>query len=280
MRLIIDQTLQGKQLFEYLVTNKKSIISKKKSLPQKADAVSFAYEVIKPVKSTTKADGVAIDAISNDSLRVLTIANTAMYCDSQMDVLLPDSAKRSINNNKDLIYHLHDHEHEVDAIVADVNEITLPDMKWTDLGISFPGTTQVILFDSDVQKDYNKKVFNLYKKKKIKQHSIGLQYVNIELAINDPDYKEEFALYNKYINLIPNKDFIELRGFYFVVSEIKLLENSCVLWGANSLTGTLDEVSTHSIDDTLEEKQDPLLEITETENFDLKEALKTIKFFN
>ena len=46
-------------------------------------------------------------------------------------------------------------------------DITLPDMKWTDLGVQFPGTTQVILFDFDAIKDYNKKVFNLYKKKKI-----------------------------------------------------------------------------------------------------------------
>lgn len=272
MRLIIDPNLKGKQLFDYLITNKKSIISQKKSLPHHADPVTFDYTVDKAKKSAIKASIETQEDINPDAIRVLAIGNVAMWCDCQMDVLLPDASKRSLNNNKDLIYALHDHEHEVDAIIGDINDITLPDMKWTDLNVNFPGTTQVILFDVDVQRDYNKKVFKLYKKKKIKQHSIGLQYVTLEMAINDPDYKEEFALYNKYINLIPNKDFIESRGYYFVVSEIKLLENSCVLWGANSLTGTLD-VSTHSIDDTFidDKRKSPSLDITEENKFDFDE---------
>lgn len=239
MKVTIDENLKGKELFQYLVTNKKSIIAKKKSLPFEADPFKADIRVLTNVKTGQKADDNTA-VLPPDTVQVYAVANTAYYCDSQMDVLLPDSAKRSINNNKDLIQHIHDHKHEVSAIVGDVQDITLPEVNWADLGVSFPGTTQVILFNTYIRKYYNKAVYNLYKAKKINQHSIGLQYVTIDLAINDPDYKEEFVLYQKYINLIANKDFVEKRGFFFVVFEIKLLENSAVLFGANPITPTLE----------------------------------------
>jgi hypothetical protein len=75
---------------------------------------------------------------------------------------------------------------------------------------------------------------------KVNQHSIGLQYVKLSLAINDEDYKEEFEVWNKYNEQIINKDKAEANGFFWAVQEIKLIENSAVLFGSNEITPTLD----------------------------------------
>lgn len=113
-------------------------------------------------------------------------------------------------------------------------------MKLADLGLDQKGNTDCLIFEADIMKSYNQEIFNQYKANKIDQHSIGLQYVSIDIAINDEESPKEIEFWNKYIDTIINKDDATAAGFFFVVSEIKLLENSCVLFGANSLTPTLD----------------------------------------
>jgi hypothetical protein len=120
-------------------------------------------------------------------------------------------------------------------------------MKLTDLGLNQSGSTQVLIFETDVMASYNEKIFNQYKLKKINQHSIGLQYVKISLCINDKDSEKEYDFWNKYYPQVINKEVVDQRGYFWVVTEIKLLENSCVLFGSNELTPTLDvKASTES----------------------------------
>jgi hypothetical protein len=69
-----------------------------------------------------------------------------------------------------------------------------------------------------------------------------------------------------------NKNIADEYGFFWVVTEIKLLECSCVLFGANEITPTL-EVKHNTQHEPDESTQ------SEPPKFDLKEALKGIKFF-
>ena len=46
-------------------------------------------------------------------------------------------------------------------------------MSLSELGINAIGSTQVLIFETDIKKLYNEQVFNLYKSGKINQHSIG-----------------------------------------------------------------------------------------------------------
>jgi len=89
-------------------------------------------------------------------------------------------------------------------------------------------------------KDYNEKVFNQYKMGRVNQHSIGLQYLQLELAINDEESEKEFDFWNKYYDQIINKEEADKKGFFWVVQEIRLIENSAVLFGSNEATPTLD----------------------------------------
>ena len=241
----IPQHLKGKALYEFLVTNKKALINEKKSIPVKF-CDSFQQNVV--VKFKTKS-GAVKDAVTEetedptdtDVIRVEVIANTALWMDSQSDVLLVDAAKRSIQQRKMFMVHISNHDYKIQSKVGEVVDVQLRVMDWKDLGVNIPGQTQVIVFITDVMKSYDEKIFNQYKAGKINQHSIGLCYVSggLELAINDPLYEKEIDFWNKYIDTIGNKDEAIAQGWFWVVSEIKLLENSAVLFGSNILTPTL-----------------------------------------
>jgi hypothetical protein len=39
-----------------------------------------------------------------------------------------------------------------------------------------------------------------------------MRYIDIQMAINDEDYKEEYAVWNKYIDVIANKEEAKKQG--------------------------------------------------------------------
>jgi hypothetical protein len=239
MRVKIEDFDSKKDLFKYLRDNKSELIARKKSMPIVSDVCGAGI-----MHLNNKAGG-AIKANTPveenvDKLRVKVVANTANWIDSHMDMLLPDAAAKSINERKGIIPHLHDHIHQVGAKVGEVVDIQLQNLSLTELGVNKMGMTQAIVFITDIIKDYNPQVFNQYKEGRINQHSIGMQYVKLDLAINDDSSTKEFEYWEKNIELAINPEAAEERGFFWVVSEIKLIENSAVLFGSNEITPTLD----------------------------------------
>lgn len=241
-KIIIPEELRGKELARFLVANKSQLIAQKKSMIKWADPVSSDSGLF--VRNDgglyTKAESTETIPPDATSLRVKVVANTAMWCDSHMDVLLPDNGKKSLKERKGLIPHLHDHKHELGAEVGDVANIYYEDVPLSSLGVNKPGTAQALIFETDIRKEYNEMIFRKYKQGKIKQHSIGLMYVKLELAINDEESEKEYDFWKKYIDQIINREMVEEKGYYWVVPEIKLLENSAVLFGSNMLTPTLE----------------------------------------
>ena len=96
--------------------------------------------------------------------------------------------------------------------------------------------------DSNISKELNSSVYNMYLKNEIDQHSVGMQYVKIDLAVNsdEEEYKANRETYDKYINEIGNKEEVEKQGYFWAVSEAKLIEISAVLMGSNVLTPTIE----------------------------------------
>ena len=124
------------------------------------------------------------------------------------------------------------------------------------LGYPATGKAQALIMISDVKKEWDEKLYTLYNDLAVRQHSIGMQYVQLRLALNEKDYKEEFAVWNAHYDSIINKEEVDRRNYFWWVSEIKLYENSAVLFGANELTPTL-EVSQPSSPDTGKSDTDP-----------------------
>ena len=246
MRLTLPEFQTKNDLFGYLVANKESLIAKKKSAPIISDSVIHTPSVAVCEKDFTSVKSEVVNKDMNlpeGVIRVKAVANSANFVDSHMDVLLPNAPAKSIKERKGMIPHLRDHIHETIAEVGDVVSIALEDLPVKQLG--FKGsdqTTQCVVFTTDIRKDYSLSTYERYRLGKAKQHSIGLQYVKLLLCINsdEEDYKEEKQNFDKYYPQVINKDIIDQRGFFWVVPEYKLIENSVVLFGSNPYTPTIE----------------------------------------
>jgi hypothetical protein len=140
------------------------------------------------------------------------------------------------------IPHILDHEYGALNHLGDVTNVYVSEVALKDLGINSPDTTEALLMDSNVRKDYNPTAFLMYSEGKINQHSIGLKYEEIKLAINstaeeDKSYK---VVWDKHYNDIINKEAVDKNGYFWAVTKVDVRENSAVLFGANSLTPTLN----------------------------------------
>lgn len=272
-KIVLDETLKGPELTKFLLENKKELIAQKKAMIKRTDPVSASPSLFF-VKGDriVKADAEAIESDAT-SFRVKVVANTALFMDSQLDVLIPDCWKVTIKQRKGMIPHLHDHIHEIGAEIGDVVDIYSQDISLSDLGINKSGKTQCLIFETDVKKSYNEVVFNKYKNKKINQHSIALQYIKMDFAINDEESEKEYNFWKKYYDQLINPEMADERGFFFVIQEIKLLENSAVLFGSNELTPTL---SVGKIDSLQLPGETPVVESPSL--FDVSKAIKETTF--
>jgi hypothetical protein len=107
----------------------------------------------------------------------------------------------------------------------------------------------------EANKDRNPFMFEQYAKGFVKNHSVGMRYVKLELALNseskwDVDEKE---VWDKYIDEIANKEDAEAQGYFWAVHEAKIVEGSAVPVGSNKFTPTLNIETKGAVTDTPEE---------------------------
>ena len=160
------------------------------------------------------------------------VANTFNFFDYDKDILLPGCADKSImergpkSSAPDKIQHalFHDltriqgkikllEEREMDGKIVLYCESKLSD--------STEG--------SDTLKNYLAEIYN--------QHSIGFQYMQVDMI--EKDAHGNSKQWQKMIDACVNPADMDAVGYAYVVSEIKLFENSTVAFGANKLTPTL-----------------------------------------
>lgn len=277
MRVDIPIFETKNELFAYLKENKRTLISKKKSMPIFTDTVKASPLPIhtKHLKATAvKADNSEAVEIDKGRLRVRVVANAHNMIDSHMDVLLTDSAKKTLKERKGLIPHLKDHIHQTSAEIGEVVDITLEDVLLSELGYNSAGKTQCVIFTTDIIKEFCEKSFARYKNKRANQHSIGLQYVKLYLCINsdEPEYTAEKENFDKYYSQVINKEVADEMGYFWAVTEYKLIENSMVLFGSNPYTPTLE------ISESKQNKEKPSFDTSTTQpSFDTAKRIEKLK---
>jgi hypothetical protein len=237
--------LTGKALISYLVENKESLISQKKAIIKQADAFSMGdipgADDDDEGEVLLKANRPVSDLDSIDELNVLVIVNTTNLMDSHDDVHLPKLWNKSLRENKRLL-HLREHRMGFDAIISDGKDLKayVEDYTWKALGYKYEGVTQALVFDSKIKRSRNSFMFEQYGKGYVQNHSVGMQYVKLELAVNDEKYEEEYGVWKKYIDKIANRERAEQQGYFWAVHEAKVIEGSAVPIGSNFATPTLE----------------------------------------
>ena len=254
--------------FKFLCENKKLIIAQKKAVIKEADSLPYYgtieaenKEVIKAVNYETLKD--------SKFIKVVAVSNACNYYDSHGDVSIKGSWNRTAKNTKDG-FHLQEHQMKFDKMISNNVKFTVESKTWKELGYPYDGETDCLVMYSEVDKEDNEYMFKQYIKGKVKNHSAGLRYVDVEFAINsEADWaKEEKAVWDKYYPSIVNKEDVDERGYFLAIKEQKIIENSAVLKGSNPATPTISVESadgtsnkTDSSNDTPTSEQKELLNL-------------------
>jgi hypothetical protein len=227
------------ELFSSLKEHKHTLIAQKRATTKYADSTFHYVSVVDEKGETTKAESTTISDI--DKLEVKLVINTTNLMDSHSDVHLKGIWKKSIKENKNLLL-LQEHQMTFDKIISTDIKASIDLMGWSDLGFKkLQGNTEALVFTSIIDKSRNAFMFEQYAKGYVKEHSVGMRYVKVDLAVNSEEsyYKEEKGIWDKYINEIANKEVAEELGYFWAVSEAKVIEGSAVVRGSNYATPTL-----------------------------------------
>jgi len=225
------------QLFKHLVDNKKELMSLKKASTKNADSI-YANPTIY-VEHTDIANKQS-NINSSDELKLRLVINTTGIMDSHSDVHIKGLWKKSIKEKKDL-YLLQEHKLTFADIITDKVKASTKTYSWKDLGLDKDGETEALVFDVELDKERNEFMYKQYQKGYVKQHSVGMRYVELFLCVNSTEEwaKEEKENWDKYIVDVVNKTDAEEKGYFWAVTQAKLIEGSAVVLGSNPITPTL-----------------------------------------
>lgn len=233
-----------KELFSWLKSNEEDIIYNKKSQFKKADGFGAPCNMMQTISKATKEQ---VSQLDENSIKVRAIINTTMIMDSHKDVHINGIWNKTVKENK-RIKHLQEHEMRFDKIISDKEDLDVyvKQYYWRDLGYDVKGKTEALVFDSVVKEKRNPFMYEQYKQGNVDNHSVGMYYVTIKMALNsdeeeDKEYKKEFDL---HINDIANKEEVIKNGYFYAVYEAKAIEGSAVAVGSNPITPTISETKT------------------------------------
>lgn len=250
------------ELFKALKENKPSLIALKKSTEKRTDSISYVNsEVSKELVNNKEENGSNTEV---DKLQVKVVINTTNFIDSHNDLHINGIWNKSVsdNSNKGFL-HLQEHDRDFDKVISDNAKGYVESISWKSLGFPYSGKTEALIFDSVIEKKRNEFMFKQYANGWVKNHSVGMRYVKIDLAVNSESEwdKDEKEIWDKYYNVIANKEVADERGYFWVVSEAKIIEGSAVVMGSNSATPTISvENKTEADNITSEIKEEPSID--------------------
>lgn len=227
------------ELFKALKENKSSLISLKKSIEKRADSINYVNSINSDLTANKEENGTQTEV---EKLQVKVIINTTNFIDSHNDLHINGIWNKSVSDNANKGFlHLQEHDRDFDKVISDNAKGYVESITWKSIGLPYSGKTEALIFDSIIEKKRNEFMFKQYSNGWVKNHSVGMRYVKIDLAINSESEwdKDEKELWDKYYTVVANKEVADERGYFWVVSEAKIIEGSAVVMGSNSATPTI-----------------------------------------
>lgn len=253
-RTQIPEFVDKSQLFDWLVANKSLLIAEKKAAVKWADGITTVQKNLYPGKDgADKAAPVATIPTEVEQITAQLVINTTNLMDSHSDVHIPGLWKKSLSETKEY-YLCQEHSLTFEGIITDQITAYTKVMSWLDLGaIGYDGTTEALMFKAVIG-DRNEYMLEQYCKGRVKNHSVGMRYVKIVMCINDSRYGAEYEAWQKYFPMVANAADAEAQGYFWAVTEAKIIEGSAVPKGSNWITPTYSMVDSSP---TEEEKTEP-----------------------
>jgi hypothetical protein len=180
-----------------------------------------------------------IESISADFIKVKSVINTTNIIDSHMDLHLSDIWNKTVKDNP-YSYHLKEHEAKFRSVLSNKAKSYNEKTNFNVLGLNKNFNTTANINEFILSKKENEFMFYKYANGDVLEHSIGMIYVNLELAYYDEDSQKNMDFFNKAKSQAINPEVADERGYVWVVSEAKKREGSAVVFGSNSATPTLE----------------------------------------
>jgi hypothetical protein len=236
-KLSIPKFETKKELFAFLVENEHSLVAQKCAAVKFADGFASNLTVIN--KSIVVGKSAADTA--TDEVKVKAVINTTNIMDSHGDVHIKGLWNKSLKENKRIMMLQEHKSNQFDKIIASGEDLkaSVKDYTWKELGYDVEGSTEALVFDATVKQSRNPFMFEQYSKGYVDNHSVGMRYVKLRLAVNDDDFISAKEVWKQHINEIANKEEAEAEGYFWAIYEAKVIEGSAVVNGSNNVTPTL-----------------------------------------
>lgn len=244
-----------------IVKNKHIIKANKMATIKHADGVR--YMGVNISNKATKAAG--SDNNSPGLIQAKLAINATNIFDSHEDVHMPGLWDKSLKENN-LWMLLKQHRMDFENVIADGDDVKASAewYKFSDLGFDeYPGKTQVFQFDASIYEDRHKYMYGQYLKGLVRQHSVGMRYIKLFLAVDNKKWAEEFDIWQKYIGKVANRADAEENGLFWAVTEARPIEGSAVPLGSNHVTpiisiDTPKDIHTEPVKTTPDNIQEPV----------------------
>jgi len=258
--IILPEFQSKSELFSHLRLNKTIYTQAKKAELKHADAVVCApFHQFKHDDATIKAFDLSAGMTETDkTLPLSVVINTTNVRDSHKDVHIPGIWKKTLSESKYLLF-LQEHKMSFDKIISDNVQAFTREMMWAELGVSYMGLTQALIFNVNAEKERNPYMIEQYIKGYVKNHSVGMRYVQLFLAMKSDDKRDitERDIWEKYAQHVHNlSEFEEDEPYFWAVTEAKVVEGSAVPLGSNQYTPTLIVGQPKAITAEIEEPQE------------------------
>jgi hypothetical protein len=246
---------------KWLVDNLDVLKAQRRSEPKKTDSFGFVSFAINERGERLKAESEEGDTIDDDKgvLKVRCIINTTGLLDSHGDVHIPGIWKKTLLETK-VLYLCQEHQLTFEGIISDDLKGYTKTYTWKELGFDFEGETEALVFDATVKEDRNEFMYCQYKKGYVRNHSVRMVYMKEYFCINssEADYAQYKDSWDKFISYVANKEDAETKGYFWAITEAKVIEGSAVVRGSNYATPTLDVVEDKSqADNSLDNNEPP-----------------------
>jgi hypothetical protein len=189
-----------------------------------------------PYKATTISN--AVKDVDLNARTITGMFNSYFYIDSDLDMLLPNCAAKSISergaNSKkgNKIKHLKDHDWSKNMARIDVLD---------ERAVEYDGKTIQGIYHESYFPEAQDSTDLLIKIQEgiYDSRSIGFNYVTLLLCAADSPNELESKGWEEYYPKALNPEVADQYGYFWAVKEIKLWEGSDVSFGANALTPML-----------------------------------------
>ena len=261
--------------FKWMADNQVTLKAQRRAEPKKSDAISFMSFAIdekgERLAVKAKADTTQEEVINEDVLKIRCIINTTNFFDSHSDVHQVGIWKKSLKETAMLLL-CYEHEMTYKGILSDEVTAYTKNYTWKELGFPYDGETEALVFDCVLTKDNitddKKFMFDRYKNGKVYNHSVRMQYIKEYWCLNSEEayatqYKENW---DKYITSVANQDDAIANGWFYAVTEAKIIEGSAVVRGSNSATPAIEYTEGKELaEKSLEENNPEPTVVTQTQ---------------